>query len=174
MIVTARVEIWIIIRIQLLCLLRGKDNPEVARLNLEPIRELPHSQVFIIVSQVPAIQIDIGACRIINLNPVGRLAVPIQNLAFLQRLLAGVAGQKFADEQVQFTCMPIACQHGKIAHIDTINRIKLSLTTGDKTIWIQPLLCKNTQVPGINNVVSIQITCDVSIDIGRTGQKRRQ
>ena len=106
-IVTLRINVWVIRRIALLCLVRGKDNPKLAGLNLESVRELPLVPVVNTVGQVPAIRTDCCVRRIVNLEPVGGFAVSVEEFAVFQRYLAGVARHELADDQMASYILPV-------------------------------------------------------------------
>ena len=76
---------------------RSEDDQELPRIYRHAGRKLPLFEIAGVVCQVPAAQMDGLARRIVNLDPIGRFAVFIQQLAFGQRLFAAVARHELAD-----------------------------------------------------------------------------
>jgi hypothetical protein len=76
---------------------------------------------------------------------------------------------------VWFYFQPVFRQKGKVSHIHPIDAIQVGSAIRGGTVWGQPRPGKKSlQVFEINYMVAIQITYELRLGAGRTGQKSYQ
>jgi hypothetical protein len=59
--------------------------------------------------------------------------------------------------------LPVICQDGIVREIYAIDSIDVCDATGSDTLRVEPLKGKNPQVFVINDVVQVEVACDIGV-----------